>query len=406
MRSVNTSSGVITTIAGSDVGGFSGDGGAGTSAELNGPEGVAVDGGVKLYIADAGNSRVRVLDLSTGTITTIAGSSVGGFSGDGGAGTSAKLNGPGGVAVDAAGNVFIADSGNNRVRKVAASTGIITTIAGSGVSGFSGDGGAGTSAELAYPCGIAVDAAGNVFIADVNNYRVRKVAGGTGIITTIAGSGVGGIIGDGGAGTSAALAYPQGVAVDAAGDVYIADYGNNLVFKVTSRTGTIATIVGTGVSGFNGDGGSGKGTQLNLPFGVAVGTTGAVFIADAYNNRLRVFAPTEWGTPSSTPTPSPKPTPSSTPYCWPPLFRALPRTDLVGTLVGSALFPGMEVLTANEGRCRQACCDAPVCDAYTFAATTLLASATGTAPCFLYTNVTALVPNSFAASGALLSAYS
>ena len=449
--SVSYLPGIISTIAGNGVFGFGGDGGAGTSAQLNNPNGLAVDTAGNVYIADVYNNRIRKVAASTGIITTIAGNGVQGFSGDGNAGTNAQFNNPTGVAVDTAGNVYIADQANQRVRKVTASTGIITTIAGNGVIGFSGDGSAGTGAQLASPLGVAVDAAGNVYIADTGFNHIRKVAantgiittivggsnGGsgtqlsfprsvavdaagnvyivdignnrvclwtasTGIITTIAGNGVQGFSGDGNAGTNAQLSSPTGVAVDTAGNVYIADAGNNRIRKVITSTGIITTIAGN-IQGFSGDGYAGTSAQLNNPFGVAVDTAGNVYIADTANNRVRMLS-AAFISPTLTPTSSPTPSPS--PYCWPSLYRALPRMDLVGTLVGSALFPGAFVLTADENGCRQACCDAPGCDSYTFAATTLPSSATGTASCFLYVNVTALVPSSMVNSGALLSVYS
>ena len=402
IRVWTSSSGIITKIAGNGVTGFGGDDGAGSSAMLNNPYGVAVDTADNVYIADFGNQRIRKWTLGSGIITTIAGNGVAGFGGDGGAGTSASLYNPAGVAVDAAGNVYIVDCGNNRIRKWNFISGIITTLAGNGVQGFSGDGGAGTSAAINWPYGVAVDTAGNVYIADYGNNRIRKWTASSGIINTIAGNGGTGFSGDGGAGTSAMMNLPQGVALDTAGNVYIADTGNSHIRKWTLSSGTITSIAGSGVTGFNGDGGAGTSASLYNPCGVAVDTAGSVFIADSYNSRVRRLAfllP-----PLSTPAPSP--TPSPTPYCWPSLFRALPRMDLVGTLVGSAVFPGVDFLSASENDCRQACCDAPVCDCYTFASTILRSSTTGTASCFLYVNVTALVPSSTVNSGALLSVYS
>ena len=174
----------------------------------------------------------------------MAGNGTAGHSGDGGPATSAELSYPSGVAVDTAGNIYIADSTNNRIRKVAASTGDISTVAGNGTAGYSGDGGAATSAELSNPIGVVVDAAGNIYIADEVNNRIREVTASTGIITTVAGDGTRGYSGDGGAATSAELYYPFGVSVDAAGNIYIADYGNARVRKVTASTGIITTVAG------------------------------------------------------------------------------------------------------------------------------------------------------------------
>ena len=195
----------ISTVAGNGTRGVSGDGGPGTSASLAYPYGVAVDGGGNLLIADTYNYRIRRLAAGTGVITTLAGTGVEGFSGDGGPATSASLASPYGVAVDGGGNVLIAFTEIHRIRRLAADTGVITTVAGNGVGGFSGDGGPGTSASLRYPAGVAVDGGGNVLIADTYNHRIRRLAAGTGVITTVAGSGVGRFSGDGGAATSASL---------------------------------------------------------------------------------------------------------------------------------------------------------------------------------------------------------
>src|SRR5208282_1432049 len=218
-----------------------------------------------------------------GIITTVAGNGTAGYSGDGGAATNAKLYWPSGVAVDATGNLFIADYVNNRVREVGAN-GIITTVAGGGSNGL-GDGGAATNAELYYPAGVAVDATGSLFIADEGSQRIRKV-GSNGIITTVAGNGTQGYSGDGGAATNAELYLPTGVAVDASGNLFIVDSGNNVIRKVGTN-GIIATVAGNGTGGYSGDGGAATTAELSFPKGVAVDATGNLFIADYYNNRIR-----------------------------------------------------------------------------------------------------------------------
>jgi len=241
--------GTITTVAGNGTGGYSGDSGAATSAKLWAPYGVAVDGAGNLYIADSNNSRIREVTVATGIITTVAGTGSGGYTGDSGAATSAKLYYPNGVSVDGAGNLYIADFGNNRIRKVTAATGIITTVAGTGTGGYSGDNGLATSAVLNSPYVVSLDGAGNLYIADRNNNLIRKVAAATGIITTVVGNGTGGYSGDNGAATSAELNHPDFVAVDGAGNLYIADQSNQRIRKVTSAANSInfptATAVGS-----------------------------------------------------------------------------------------------------------------------------------------------------------------
>ena len=290
--------GIITTIAGTGTQGSSGDGGAATSAQLYYPVGVSVDISGNVYIADSDNHKIRKV-TSTGIITTIAGTGDSGSSGDGGAATSAQLNNPYGVSVGISGNVYIADLRNHKIRMVT-STAIITTIAGTGTAGSSGDGGAATSAQLNYPTGVSVDLSGNVYIADTANSKIRKVTS-TGIITTIAGTGDSGSSGDGGAATSAQLNNPTEVSVGISGDVYITDYTNNKIRKVTG-TGIITTIAGTGVYGSSGDGGAATSAQLNGVFGVSVGISGNVYIADTSNNKVRMVVPQ---LPTSLPTPVP-----------------------------------------------------------------------------------------------------
>ena len=276
--------GTITTLAGTGKAGYSGDGGKATSARLNFPEGVAVDGKGNVYIAEAVNFRVRRVSPN-GKITTFAGTGKSGFSGDGGKATLARLAHPYGVAVDGKGNVFIADTSNARLRKVSPG-GRITTIAGNGaVCCSTGDGGAATAAVLSFPNAVAVDGKGNVYIADNLDHRVRKVTSG-GRITTLAGTGTSGDSGDGGKATSARLNYPFGVAVDRKGRVYISDSLSSRV-RMVSPAGKITTIAGTGKAGFSGDGGQATSAQLASPQGLAVDRQGNLFIGDEANQRIR-----------------------------------------------------------------------------------------------------------------------
>jgi sugar lactone lactonase YvrE len=278
-----TANGIITTVAGNGTSGFGGDGGPAISAQLYLPYGVAVDSAGGLYIADYGNGRIRKV-ASDGTINTVAGNGTKGYGGDGGPATIAKLNTPTGVAVDAAGNVYVADYQNGRIRKVS-SDGSISTAAGTGVIGYSGDGGPAASAQISMPTTVTVDAAGNIYIPDYGNSRIRKVTP-TGIISTIAGIGTSGFSGDGGPATSAKLNFPTNVAVDSAGNVYIADYSNHRIRKITTA-GLIGTIAGTGTSGFSGDGGPATAAKLYYPAGMAVDSTGNLYIADSNNSRIR-----------------------------------------------------------------------------------------------------------------------
>ncbi len=276
--------GVMTTVAGSGSKGFSGDQGPATSAQLFIPFGVAADAAGNLYIADRFNHRIR--KVSNGVITTVAGSGTEGFSGDNGPATSAQLSGPSDVTMDAAGNLYIADSGNDRVRKV--SNGVITSVAGSGVADFSGDDGPATSAQLNVYTGIAVDAAGNIYIADKLNHRIRKVS--QGVITTVAGSGTKGFSDDDGPATWAQLNVPQGVAVDAAGNLFIADTGNHRIRKVSN--GVITTVAGSGEEeGFSGDNGPATSAPLSAPQGIALDAAGNLYIADPVDDRIRVLIP-------------------------------------------------------------------------------------------------------------------
>lgn len=256
-----------------------------TAAQLAAPAQIAYDAAGNLYIADLNDNVIRKVDLA-GIVTTVAGTGEQGFAGDGGPATSALLDSPAGVAVDAAGNIYIADTHNQRVRKV--SNGTITTIAGTGAAGFSGDGGEATAAQLSSPTALAVDANGNLYIADTDNHRIRKISGAT--ITTVAGNGEQGFFGDGGAATAAGIDSPNGVAVDAAGNIYIADTHNQRMRKVSD--GTIATIAGNGTKAYGGDGGASTGALLARPRGLSVDAAGNIYIADSDNNRIRVVGTT------------------------------------------------------------------------------------------------------------------
>lgn len=280
---------IITTVAGNGSIGFSGDGGPATSATLGLPAGVAVDSAGNIYIADRLNNRVRKV-TKDGVITTVAGNGFPIFSGDGGPATSAGIAFIGsanhsGVAVDKAGNLYITDTADHRIRKVNTS-GIITTVAGKGslgVSGFSGDGGPATSAELNTPSGVAVDGAGNLFIADTGNGRIRKVTT-AGIITTVAGKGNGFVLGDGGPATNAQLANPSDVVVDNAGNIYIADFGNSSIRKVNSA-GIISTVVRGGFGSCpTGAGVPAAVADIGFGVGLAVDAAGNLYIADNFAN--------------------------------------------------------------------------------------------------------------------------
>lgn len=275
--------GSLTIIAGTGESGFSGDGGPANQAQLSLPADVAVDQQGNIYIADLGNNRVRRV-TPAGQISTIAGGGTA-SPGDEGPATQALLNGPGGVAVDNRGNLYISEKNGHRVRKVVLATGIITTVAGTGVPGFNGDNIKATEAQLNGPTGLAVDEAGNLYIADSNNQRIRKVSP-DGTITTIAGVGFPGFGGDQAFATLATLNNPFGVSVDRAGNIYIADTDNHRIRRI-SRDGRIITIAGTGEPGFAGDGGASTEAKLTTPEGLSVDPDGNVYIADTGNNRIR-----------------------------------------------------------------------------------------------------------------------
>jgi len=280
IRKVATN-GIITTFAGNGNAGYSGDNRSATSANLHNPTGVAMDVSNNLFIADSYNSCIRKVN-SSGIISTVAGknSPIGGYSGDGGAATSARMNNPVGIALDAGHNWFIVDSGNHCVRKVGTNN-IITTVAGNGAEGYSGDGGAATNANLANPQNLAVDGVGNLIIADAGNNRIRQV-GTNGVITTIAGR----RLNDGDYATNATLNTVRGVAVDVIGNLYLGDARNHCLRKVDTN-GIITTIAGNGFPGYSGDGAIAANATLNQPSGVAVDTQGNLYVADTGNYRIR-----------------------------------------------------------------------------------------------------------------------
>jgi trimeric autotransporter adhesin len=284
IRKVSGTTGIITTVAGNGLGGFFGDGGPATDARMGNPRAMALDSSTgDLYIADTGNNRIRVLSTRTGIINTVAGNGTAGYSGDGGAATSAALNAPGGVALDGAGNLYIADQGNNVVRKV--SVGTISTVAGNGNATFSGDGGAATSASLFSPAGVAVDGAGDLYIADMDNNRIRKVTTATGIITTVAGNGTGGYSGDNASATAAQLYFPVAIKFDGAGNMLIVDQYTMRIRKVSG--GIITTIAGNGMWDYAGDNAPATASSISYPTDIAIDSSGNIFIADRINNAVR-----------------------------------------------------------------------------------------------------------------------
>jgi sugar lactone lactonase YvrE len=304
VRKVNASDGKISTIAGIGNPGYTGDGGLATAAYLNNPSGIAIDAANNIYIVDQANHAVRKINASDGKINTIAGTILNaGFSGDGTTANAAKLNSPLDIALDASGNIYVMDAFNWRIRKVDATTGIISTVAGNGSAGNTGDGALAINASIR-PGRIAVDGAGNIWITDNSQHTIRKITAATGIISTIAGKGNAGYNGEEVLATNAFLSGPIGVATDAGGNIYISEvgipYGGGTVYKhtrvrkISSVDGKIKTVAGSGgsmmqnLSGYSGDGPHATAYLLYFPSGIYVDTNNNLYIADMWNNRVRM----------------------------------------------------------------------------------------------------------------------
>jgi len=292
VRKIDISTGVIYTVAGSDTAsslGGNGNGGLATNALLYSPYDVAIDNDNNLYIADFGHSQIRRVDKATGVIVRYAGTTDG-SSGDGGLATTAKI-GVGSIEIDKS-NIYLYNFGvwERKVRRINMNTGIIETFAGTGVSGYEGDGGPASAAKFGRILGGAIDKYGNIYIGDWDNHRIRKVNIEDGTITTVVGNGIDGFSGDGGLAISAALKKPASICFDTCGNMYFSDEDNNRVRKVDAETGIITTIAGNGIPGFSGDGGLAINAQFNHPTGVCIDNEFNLYVGDYYNHRVRKIA--------------------------------------------------------------------------------------------------------------------
>ncbi len=286
IRRIDLTTGVITTIAGGGTGDL-GDGGPATQASFSShPMRVTGDRAGNLYVTDAHHARIRKIDAAINTIATVAGCGAEGYSGNDGPAIHAQLASPHGSTLDRHGNIYIADLKNDRIRRVDASTGIITTVVGNGEHGYSGDGGAATEAMLASPIAVTCSAGGDLYIADHRNSRIRRVDMATGTITTVAGNGKQAFSGDGGPASQAAIALPRDVALDSDGSLYIADGANNRIRKI-APDGTITTVAGTGRADFSGDGGPASKASLSMPYSIALDRDGNLYVVDTGNYRVR-----------------------------------------------------------------------------------------------------------------------
>ena len=291
VREVVQATGDIITVAGNGTAGYTGNGGLATTAELHGPDGVAVDSAGDLFIADSGNNVIREVVKATGDIITVAGNGTAGYKGDNGLATAAELNSARTVAIDSAGDLFIADRGNSVIREVVKATGDIITVAGTGTAGYTGDNGPATAAKLNLPYFVALDPAGDLFIADMGNNRIREVIKSSGDIITFAGNGTAAASGDGGPATAAGVGDPHGLVFDPVGDLFIVEQAYNVAREVVKATGDIVTVAGTGATGYSGDGGPATAADLNNPHRVAIDSAGDLFIADGFNNVIREVTP-------------------------------------------------------------------------------------------------------------------
>jgi len=284
----------LFTISGSAGPGYAGDGGPATAAQYKNPASLCFDTAGNLFIADQYNEVIREIYGATGKIATICGTGVPGFSGDNGPASAAQVNKPAGICADLAGNIYIADNSNNVIRKISSATGIITTIAGNNTSGFSGDNGPATAAKLSFPNAVCTDSAGNLWISDLGNNRVRKITASTGIITTVAGTGVAGYNGDNGLATNSKINSPNSVYMSIHGNLYLSDEGNNRV-RMVSAAGIITTVAGSGGYGFTGDGGPATNATFNRPACVFADDSENLYIADGLNSAIRKVSPVTTG---------------------------------------------------------------------------------------------------------------
>lgn len=280
-------SGQLTIVAGTGTQGFSGDGSPATSSTLDSPQGLAVVSSGLLYIADTNNHRIRLLNLATGVLTTIAGTGVAGYSGDGGSALSAQLFHPTALAADSSGDLYLADTGNHRIRRIDAVSGVISTVAGNGSQGSSSSSLPATQSAIDSPMGLALDPAGNLFLADSHNHRILRVDATSGIMTTVAGTGSAGFSGDGAPASSASLALPQGITIDSTGNLLFADAENHRIRRIDGSTGAITTVAGSGVQGFSGDGAPAISATLDSPRSTAISSQAAPLFSDTHNGRVR-----------------------------------------------------------------------------------------------------------------------